>query len=364
MVDGAAQKLEPQQIMQRCLEISKQGIPEAFPNPLVGAALVAHGEILASSYHKKFGGPHAEVNLLAAFEAADIPGGSSLYVTLEPCSHFGKTPPCADLVIARGIRHVVVATEDVFPAVAGQGIARLRAAGVAVDVGLCRREARELNARFFIYHRLRRPYIILKWAQSTDGFMAPLPARRLQISNDQAQVINHQWRAACDAILVGTDTALIDDPALTVRRVAGKNPLRVVLDRQQRLPERLKIFADAEAATLVVGYTEVKRGPGVATYVLKSRGVEELPELIAALYERNVQSLIVEGGPTLLASFVALGLWDEARIVKAPVALKSGIAAPQLSGTLKAEEQVGNNTIVTITHPDLPIRLGLIETTP
>jgi diaminohydroxyphosphoribosylaminopyrimidine deaminase/5-amino-6-(5-phosphoribosylamino)uracil reductase len=319
--------------MRRCLELAKNGLGRVAPNPMVGAVLVREGSIVAEGYHRAHGLPHAEVEAIGRVGDKGLPAGCTLYVSLEPCCHFGKTPPCTDLIIASKIPRVVVATPDTFGQVNGAGILRLRSAGVDVTVGVLEREARELNRRFFTFHEKARPYVILKWAQSADGF---IDARRAAgappaaISGEQAHRLSHKWRTEEQAIMVGTRTATLDNPALTARRWHGSNPLRVVVDRHGALPRSLRLF-NGEA-------------PTVALTGGDPRG------WMQALRERGVQSLIVEGGAALLQAFIDAALWDEARIFTAPKSLGQGVPAPRLAGAVQHSILVGEDSLQIVSN--------------
>lgn len=314
--------------MQRCLTLALNGLGRVAPNPMVGAVLAHGSSILAEGYHRRYGLAHAEVEAIGKVSRRDVLPECTLYVSLEPCCHVGKTPPCTELIIASGIPRVVVATADPFPKVNGSGIQRLREAGVAVTLGVLEREAREQNRRFFTFYEKKRPYIILKWAQSADGFIDACRAASeppAQISGLPAHRLSHKWRTEEQAIMVGANTALMDNPKLTARLWCGQNPTRVVYDEQNRLPRTLNIF-NGEAPTLALSGGNV------------SRWMQEL-------HERNLQSLIVEGGAKLLRRFVDAGLWDEARIFTAPHKLLRGVAAPRICGALLREEPVGRDCL-------------------
>lgn len=305
--------------MRRCLELAELGAGNVAPNPMVGAVLVYDGTIIGEGYHRKYGQAHAEPNCIRDAEerfaqgathgfgsAGALLASSTLYVSLEPCAHHGKTPPCADLVVAKGIPKVVVGVRDPFEQVNGKGIDKLERAGVTVVQPVLEEECAGLNKRFFTFHTRRRPYIILKWAQSADGFTG-LPGQRTAISNPWSNRLVHRWRSEEAAILVGGRTALVDDPALTNRLWPGNNPTRVVLGRD--LPLSLKLFDDA-APTLVYE-TRV------------------LTEVLEDLHRRSLQSVLVEGGARTLNAFIAEGLWDEIRVIRSStVHLPGGIAAP------------------------------------
>lgn len=314
--------------MQRCLDIARNGLGRVAPNPMVGAALVCGGSILSEGYHRGYGLAHAEAEAIGKLQGKDLPDGCTLYVSLEPCCHVGKTPPCTELIIASKISHVVVAAADSFPKVNGSGIQRLRQAGVEVTVGVMEQEARELNRRFFTFHEKKRPYIILKWAQSADGFVdicRAASAPPASISGAQAHRLSHKWRTEEQAIMVGANTALMDNPRLTARLWSGKNPIRAVHDEGNKLPRALNIFDEA-APTVALGCSDVG-------------------SWMNEFYERGVQSVIVEGGAKLLQRFIEAGLWDEARIFTSPRRLRQGVAAPRISGVVQREACVGEDLL-------------------
>lgn len=316
--------------MRRCLQLARLGEQGAAPNPMVGAVVVCDGRIIGEGYHRRCGGPHAEVNAIASVRDEALLLRSTIYVSLEPCAHYGKTPPCADLIISKGIPRVVVGCVDPFAKVNGLGIKKLRNAGVDVKVGVLDKECRWLNRRFMTFHGEHRPWVTLKWAESADGFIdgvrdATQPASRL--SSPVTSIFVHRLRARRQAILVGTNTALMDNPTLTTRLWPGENPLRLVIDRYGSLPQSLHLMDGT-----------------VPTHFY---GGEALSEILADLYGRGIQSLIVEGGARLLQSFIDQGLWDEARVEKAPFPLGDGVRAPQLANELVVErETIDNHEIV------------------
>lgn len=312
--------------MRRCLELAERGAGSASPNPMVGCVIVHRGRIIGEGWHRRCGEAHAEVNAVADAERngfGDLLPESTLYVNLEPCSHWGRTPPCAELIVARRIPRVVVGCIDSYCEVCGRGVARLREAGGEVRVGLLEQECLHVNRRFFTAQTSGRPYVILKWAQTSDGYLdavrrgAEVPAAWM--TGEAARVLVHRWRAEEDAILVGTETARLDDPSLTVRAWRGRNPLRVVLDRRLTLPEGLHLFGDGAARTVL--FTAPER-LAEAERRFSSRsdvsvaGFETLNDVLRVLAGEpyRVQSLIVEGGRRVLESFIGEGLWDEARV--------------------------------------------------
>lgn len=327
--ENEAQKLLDELYMRRCIQLARLGEQGAAPNPMVGAVVVCDGRIIGEGYHRKCGGPHAEVNAIASVRDESMLHRSTIYVSLEPCAHYGKTPPCADLIISKGIPRVVVGCVDPFAKVNGLGIKKLRDAGIEVKVGVLDEECQRLNRRFITFHGLQRPWVTLKWAQSADGFIdihreASQPAARL--STPVTSILVHRLRAHRQAILVGTNTALMDNPTLNTRLWPGANPLRLVIDRHHRLPDTLHL-QDGSLPTHV--YTD-----------------ETLSEILADLYQQGIQSLMVEGGAKLLQSFINQGLWDEARVETSSVLLEAGIASPTLRDAQQVQvERVDGNEI-------------------
>lgn len=320
-----------EQMMRRCISLARHGAGNVSANPMVGAVVVYDGRIIGEGYHRKYGEAHAEVNAINSVKDKALLPKSEIYVSLEPCAHFGKTPPCADLIIEKRIRKVYVGCRDTFGKVDGKGIQKLRAAGAEVVVGILEHECLDLNRRFFTSVNYKRPYVILKWAQSLDGFIDKdfMPVR---ISNHQTEILNHKWRSEEDAILVGYNTALRDNPSLTNRLWAGKNPLRVVLDRDGSLPKNLRIF-DGAARTVVLDFA----------------GDDAPQKILSALYEMKVQSVIVEGGARTHQMFIDAGLWDEARILVSPAMLGNGTRAADLRGGQVVDTQkIGDNIYCTM----------------
>lgn len=321
--------------MARCLQLAQCGRYETAPNPMVGAVIVYDNNIIGEGYHRQCGGPHAEVNAIRSVKDESLLCKSTIYVSLEPCAHHGKTPPCADLIIEKGIPRVVIGCRDSFDQVDGRGIQKLRDAGVEVCVGVLERECQELNGVFFTYHTERRPYITLKWAQSADGY---IDARRSLADNNKAVCFStnetawrvHRLRALSDAILVGRVTAELDNPSLTTRVWPGKNPLRLVIDRKGILKDSLCLFDKTTKTTL---FTDVFRDFGDTEMIEQVRlGFDHdiSLQLCHWLYEHKVQRLLVEGGATTLQHFIDAELWDEAFVETAPLQLYSGVKAPIL----------------------------------
>ena len=327
-----------EQYMQRCLQLAAMGAGKVAPNPMVGAVLVYKDRIIGEGYHQKYGEAHAEVNCINSVSEADkkFIGESTLYVSLEPCAHFGKTPPCADLIIKNKIPHVVIGCSDSFEAVAGKGIERIKAAGANVTVGILEKECRELNKRFFTFHEKQRPYIILKWAQSDNGKIGG--AERLFISNEFTNRLVHQWRAEEAAIMVGTITALKDDPALTTRLWPGNSPVRLVIDMDLKLPASLQLF-DGTVRTIVFNAHKHEENSMLSYYKIE-KGEPVLPQIVKALYKLQIQSVIVEGGAALLQSFINENLWDEARVItNTSLEIAEGVNAPILQPQKAIKEE-------------------------
>ena len=320
--------------MARCFELARRGEGDTAPNPMVGAVIVHDGKIIGEGYHRKYGEAHAEVNAITSVKNEALLSDSTIYVSLEPCSHYGKTPPCAELIIRKGIPRVVVGSPDPFPEVSGRGIQMLRDAGVEVVTGVMEKEAVELNAAFMTFQRLKRPYIYLKWAQSLDGFLdkaredAQTPATILSSPATLRHV--HHLRTKAAAIMVGTRTALLDNPSLTVRHWVGNSPVRVLLDRELRVPSGYHLM-DGTVRTLVFTACDAENRPNVE-YVTIDFSHDVLPQVLHQLYVRKLNSLLVEGGSQLLESFLQARLWDEICVETAPVLLCSGIEAPVISG--------------------------------
>jgi diaminohydroxyphosphoribosylaminopyrimidine deaminase/5-amino-6-(5-phosphoribosylamino)uracil reductase len=335
------------QYMERCIELAGKGRGSVAPNPMVGCVIVHDGKIIGEGYHQQYGGPHAEVNAIRSVQDTSLLPESTLFVNLEPCSHFGKTPPCADLIIEKKIGRVVIASIDPNPKVAGQGIQKLKDAGVKVFTGILDEEARELNRRFFTFQEKKRPYIILKWAKTQDDYISKKqPAGKADnwITSEESKKLVHQWRSEEQAILVGTNTVLFDNPLLTVRLVAGKNPVRLVIDRHQKIAGDFHIFSP-EAPTVI--FTEIKSAShDHAQYVVLDFTRDIIPQLLEHLHGKNILSVIVEGGGQLLQSFIKEGFWDEARIFTGEKFFGEGNPAPQISGKKISENKIGTDELV------------------
>lgn len=323
----------PETFMQRCLDLALLGMGDVAPNPMVGCVIVHDGIIIGEGYHQKFGQPHAEVNAIRSVKNPELLTLSTIYVSLEPCSHFGKTPPCSDLIIENRIPHVVIGTIDPFAKVAGKGIERMKNAGISVEVGILENECRELNRRFFTFHEKKRPYILLKWAQTLDGFIDTDRTETQHptwITNAFAKRLVHKQRSEESAILIGTNTAEFDNPALTVREWTGNQPIRMALDRTGRLNSGLHIF-DQKAPTWVFSGMKHPDAENLK-FIALDFGRNILPQMLSELYNRDVLSVIVEGGSVLLNSFLNTGLWDEAFVYTGNQFFGKGVVAPHISG--------------------------------
>ena len=318
--------------ISRCLQLAELGAGYVAPNPMVGAVLVCDDKIIGEGYHRHYGEAHAEPNAINSVKDKDLLKQSTLYVNLEPCSHYGKTPPCADLIVSSGIPRVVIGTLDPNPKVAGRGVEILRKAGVEVVVGVLEAECRELNKRFFIFQEQKRPYVLLKWAQTKDGFMdrvrTTVTEPPLQISNSITRQLTHKMRSENQSILVGANTVLLDNPSLTVRNWSGKSPVRIGIDRQRRIPDDFNLL-DGSISTII--FTEKDEVNKLHVEFVKiDFSTNSVKNILSEIYKRNIHSVLVEGGPTILNSFIESGLWDEANIEIAPLRIAEGMAAPVL----------------------------------
>lgn len=326
--------------MFRCIELAQRAAGYVAPNPMVGAVLVYNDTIIGEGYHRIYGQAHAEVNCInsVAPEHQSLVSKSVMYVSLEPCAHHGKTPPCADLIIRHRIPKVVIGCRDPFKEVNGKGIEKLTAAGVEVVLGVLEQECKELNKRFFTFHTQHRPYIILKWAQTADARIAHEDYSRLLISNEQTNRLVHKWRSEEASILVGTNTALFDDPSLTVRLWEGPNPIRLVIDMDLRLPSSLQLF-DGSVRTIVFN-TKIHEERNNLLYYQVTNDVSLVHQVSHALYQLKIQSVLVEGGARLLQSFIDESYWDEARVItNQRMQAGQGIAAPVLNNELLVKKE-------------------------
>ena len=326
--------------MKRALELARNGSGCVSPNPLVGCVIVHEGKIIGEGWHKKYGQAHAEVNAIETVSEKNLLRESTLYVNLEPCSHTGKTPPCADLIIHHEVKKVVIANKDVNPMVAGKGIKKLRDAGITVIPDILSTEGAELNKRFFTYMEKKRPRIILKWAETSDGFIARKNNDSRWISDEYSRQLVHKWRSEEDGVLVASGTAWYDNPILNVRNWSGRDPVRIVIDRYLKLGFNQHLF-DRKQATIC--YNLVKDDDDDNLLYVRLQSENFLQFMISHLHSQKIQSVIVEGGGQLLTSFIKSGLWDEARIFVSPQTFKSGIPAPQISGVQKETYKLDND---------------------
>ena len=318
--------------MRRCFELARKGLGLTKANPLVGCIIVHNDQIIGEGYHKKFGGPHAEVNAIRSVKLPALLSESTLYCSLEPCSHHGKTPPCSMLIRQKGIKRVVISNLDPFPSVNGKGIRHLKESGIQVDTGCLEEEGKYVNRRFFHYINYRRPYVILKWAQTADGFIDLEREPGDQegprwISNEVSRTLVHKWRSEESAIMVGTNTILSDNPRLDVRRWSGEHPVRITLDRNGRLVENAHIL-DGSKDTIV--FTGLERNYSGKIQTVHADPSYQLVDVMEELFDRQIVSVLVEGGATLHNSFLESGLWDEARVFTGKMFFTQGVKAPDI----------------------------------
>ena len=341
--------------MNRCIELAKQALGSVAPNPMVGAVIVCRDKIIGEGFHYRFGGDHAEVNAIQSVRDKTLLKDSVLFVNLEPCSHKGKTPPCAELIVKNKIPKVIIGTPDPNPLVSGKGIRHLRANGVEVKTGINEDLCIELNKRFFTYHLLMRPYVILKWAQTKDGFIDIIrkpgqPVAPNWISNELSRALVHKWRSEEQAIMIGTNTVKLDDPMLNTREWSGKNPVRIILDRHLSLGDEPKIFK-SKIDTLIINEKKSYQAENFEYIQLKF--TEHLiPEIMRELLKRNIQSVIVEGGKMLIESIINQNMWDEARIFVGNKEFHRGIAAPKLKGIKKIQTTLENDQLMILRNYD------------
>ncbi len=386
------QSAEDAKFMRRCLEIALRGKGNTAPNPMVGAVIVHKRAIIGEGYHRAHGEAHAEPNAISSVKNKELLCKSTLYVNLEPCSHFGKTPPCTDLIIKSGIRRVVAGTTDPNPLVSGSGITRLEKNGIAVTAGLLENECRHLNRRYFTWHIHERPWIILKWAQSADGFIDlerphGTPVGPNWITSETARILVHKWRAEEQAILVGTNTVIKDNPRLNVRLWEGRDPLRVIIDRKLKLDSGHHVFDNSQdtlvfteagaglneatqqagkvagriknktATTGSTARNQDRRGPEYASLAFDDTAEEQM---MKHLYSLNIQSVIIEGGAFTLNRFIKRGLWDEARIFTGKTFFNKGVKAPTLTGKA-ARSLVTGNSLLKIFYKDMSLHQAYTE---
>jgi diaminohydroxyphosphoribosylaminopyrimidine deaminase/5-amino-6-(5-phosphoribosylamino)uracil reductase len=340
--------------MQRCIDLAMQGLGKTAPNPLVGSVIVYNDKIIGEGYHRKYGESHAEVNAINSVKDKNLLKDSIIYVNLEPCSHYGKTPPCASLILGVGIPTIIIGSKDTASHVSGKGIELLKKNGCNVIIGVLDKECRDLNKRFFTFHEKNRPYIILKWAQTKDGFIdiernEKSPNKPTWITNNIAKTLVHKWRTEEQSILIGTKTALADNPNLTSREWKGKNPLRIVFDRNFKLPMNLNIF-NSDADTIII--TDKPRKDVTDRHINPGIGIEFVEfnsgfhtQLFDILIKQNIQSVIVEGGGLVLDSFIKNDLWDEARIFQGEKVFGNGVKAPEMTVKEVKRTYIGNSKL-------------------
>ena len=327
--------------MQRCIELASKTMGCASPNPMVGSVIVYNNKIIGEGYHEKYSSHHAEVNAINSVKDKSLLSKSTLYVNLEPCAHFGKTPPCSDLIIQNKIPEVVIGCVDTFSEVSGKGIERMRSVGIDVKVGVLENESRELNKRFFTFHEKKRPYIILKWAESKDGFIAPKnQTKPFWMTSSESKKLAHKWRAEEDAILVGRITAEKDNPSLTVREVEGSNPIRIVIDKDLKLSADFNLFNN-DAKTIV--FNQLKSEENNSNNYIKINFNNLTKNILQELHKQNIQSIIIEGGTKTLQSFIDKNLWDEARIFTTKKTLTEGVKPPTIEGEIISEDETGGD---------------------
>ncbi|WP_457615837.1 bifunctional diaminohydroxyphosphoribosylaminopyrimidine deaminase/5-amino-6-(5-phosphoribosylamino)uracil reductase RibD [Lutibacter sp.] len=336
--------------INRCIELAKNGIGATYPNPLVGSVIVLHDSIIGEGWHQKAGEPHAEVNAIQSVVDKSQLKNATIYVSLEPCSHYGKTPPCSNLIVSSGIKHVVIGTIDTNSKVSGKGIAYLKSKGCRVEVGVKETECKFLNKRFFTFHEKKRPYVILKWAETLDGFIDKLRDKQAEnmpnwISNQYSQQLVHKMRTEEQAILIGTTTALNDNPKLTARKWYGKNPTRVVLDRNLRIPITSHLY-DGTVKTIVLTAQKPTLKTLQNVYFENIDFSKNVPlQICDVLYQYNLQSVIVEGGKKLLQSFIDENIWDEAFVFVGKTKFVEGLASPNIKKAPSKTEKISDDTL-------------------
>ena len=339
--------------MQRCLDLASLGLGNVAPNPMVGAVLVHENKIIGEGFHQQYGQAHAEVNCINSVKKQDqhLIQKSTLYVSLEPCNHFGKTPPCSDLIITNKIPKVVIACTDLFEKVNGSGIKKLSDSGVEVITGILEKEAIELNKRFFTFHQQKRPFIILKWAQSENQCISGFQGKPIKITNALTDVLVHKWRSEEGAIMVGTNTVMMDNPSLTTRNWTGKNPIRIFIDRDLKIEQSAKVL-DQSAPTIILN-RHINKIEGENDFIQINFERELIPQLNELLYQKNIQSIIIEGGAKLLQTFIDAGVWDETRIItNQTMIIENGTASPNFEyKTSFKQEKIENDLIQYFSNP-------------
>ncbi len=339
--------------MLRCIEIAQNGLGVSAPNPAVGAVIVYNYKIIGEGYTSTYGGPHAEVNAIQSVTDISLLKEATLYVTLEPCSHFGKTPPCVDLIIKHGIPKVVIGLMDPHEKVAGRGIQKLIDAGCEVLTKILEKECRELHKRFLTFHEKKRPYIILKWAETLDGYIAPEKEKRntnpepFWITNPYSRQITHKWRAEEQAILVGSNTVLEDNPKLDVRHWKGKNPVRIVVDPSLKIKGNYHVLDGSIPTILLTEIRDESKYVSGVDYALVDFSKNVTQQICSILWKSNLTSVLVEGGSQTLQTFLDAKLWDEARVFTGSTSFKEGIKAPDFKGEIISELKIKNDFLKT-----------------
>lgn len=328
-------------MMKRCIELASRGVGLTYPNPVVGCVIVGNGQIISEGWHQKAGEAHAEVNAVNKIYDKEILKDCEIYVSLEPCSHFGKTPPCSDMIVRYGFKRVIVGILDPNSKVNGQGIKRMRDAGIEAKVGVLENECAELNKRFFCFHQNKRPYIVLKWAQTADGFMAAENYVQKWITNPYSKQLVHLWRSREQSVLVGYNTAKIDNPQLNLRLWSGNQPVRAVIDRDLSLDSKLHLF-DGSQKTIIFSEKDDSSRPDIIQLNFDENFEESILE---ELYKSGLQSVIIEGGRKILDRFINKGLWDEARVFSSFESWGSGIEAPRIDGKLTEQKMIGSDRL-------------------
>lgn len=329
-------------LILRTFELARLGIGSVSPNPQVGCVIVKEGIVIGEGWHRKYGQAHAEVNAVASVKDKSLIPGSTVYVNLEPCSHTGKTPPCADMLIEHQVKKVIISNVDTNPLVGGNGVKKLRDAGIEVITGVLEKEGREINKRFFTFHEQQRPYIVLKWAQTADGFIARSNYESKWISNEFSRQLVHKWRSEEDAVLVGTKTAAHDNPMLTVRDWSGRDPVRLVIDRFLRLSDKLNLF---DQSVKTICFNLLKHEEHTKLSLVRLDEQDFLISIVDYLAKEKIQSVMIEGGSMTLSMFINAGLWDEARVFTSPRLFHTGIAAPSFRGNFLSEENIFTDTL-------------------
>jgi len=334
--------------MRRCLELAKNGLGTTYPNPMVGSVIVHDDKIIGEGWHKKSGEPHAEVNAVNSVKDKSLLKKATIYVSLEPCSHFGKTPPCCDLILKSEIPNIVIGTIDPNAKVAGNGIKKLIEAGKNVTVGILEEECNKLNKRFFTFHKTKRPFVILKWAESKDGFISPLTKleqKPVWITNEYSRQLVHKWRSEEQAILVGTQTVIEDNPKLDVRNWTGTNPIRIILDQNNRIPKGSHIFDNQVKTIIFSSLTNTFNQENSIFEVIDFK--QNLAEqILNALYKHQIQSVIIEGGAKTLQTFIDENLWDEARVFVGNKNFITGTKAPKLALKNTKKRSIENDILI------------------